>query len=99
MVHHACYDSSLQNQICPSEVRCPRRKRQDAGGERVGRVGQQPERPTWRDEVRQITLDDGGGMIAEVRSQLTRTPRVQFDRDHAGTRLNDRHGESAGAGT
>jgi len=26
--------------------------------QRVGRVGQQPERPTWRDEVRQITLDD-----------------------------------------
>ena len=68
MIHHASYDSSLQNQICRSEVCCARHERQDRGGERVGRVGQQAERPAWRDEVRQITLDDGGGMITEVRS-------------------------------
>jgi hypothetical protein len=38
-------------------------------------------------------------MITEVLSQLTRTPLVQFDSDHAGTRPNERHGESAGTGT
>jgi len=68
MVHHASYDGSLQNQICRSEVRCASYEREDCGGERVGRVGQQAERPAWRDEVRQITLDDRGGMITEVRS-------------------------------
>ena len=66
VVHHMSYDSSLQNQICGGGVRCPCHERQDrGGGERVGRVGQQAERPAWRDEVRQITLDDRGGMIAE----------------------------------
>ena len=80
-------------------MRCPCHERQDRGGESVGRVGQQAERPAWRDEVRQITLDDRGGMITEVLSQLTRTPLVQFDSDHAGTRPNERHGESAGTGT
>jgi len=68
MVHHASYDGSLQNQICRGEVRCACHERQDRGSERVGRVGQQAERPAWRDEVRQITLDDRGGMITEVRS-------------------------------
>jgi len=94
---HATYDGSLQDEVCSDEVRRSGHECQYRGGERIRRVGHQPEWPPRLDEILQVTLHHGGSMTVHHCPKLTCPSCMQFDCDHAGASFEKWQSERAGA--